>query len=134
MFELETTTWVLIAVGTLGSIAALMYIIPSYGVWTSKKQGEAELAEANFAEQVAIARATARQKAAELNKQAEVIEASAVAKSIETIGKALEANEGYLRWQWIKMMTQTDNDVIYVPTEANLPILEAGKRRGVAQG
>ena len=105
----------------------LMAVMPIYGVWTSKKSGEAQLAEANCAEQVAIAEANARLKAAEMNKKAEVIEAEAVAKSIETIGTALERQEGYLRWQWIKMMDDTNNTTIYVPTETNLPILEANR-------
>ena len=106
-------------------VAICMVVFPIYNVWASKKSGEAKLAEANFAEQVAIAEATARLNSAEMNKKAEIIEAEAVANSIETIGDALVRNEGYLRWQWIKMMDNTDNATIYVPTEANLPVLEA---------
>jgi len=101
---------------------------PIWAVWAGKKKGEAELSEANFAEQVAIAKARARLSAAEMNKQAEVVEAEAVAVSINTIGDALQKNDSYLRWQWIKMMDQNSNSTIYVPTEAGLPILEAGKR------
>ena len=36
----------------------------------------------------------------------------------------------YLRWQWIKMMEDVGAEgthTIYVPTEGNLPILEAGR-------
>lgn len=36
-------------------------------------------------------------------------------------------NEGYLRYLWIDKLG-AGNQVIYVPTEAGLPILEAGKR------
>jgi len=65
----------------------------------------------------------------QLNKQAEIIDAEAVAKSVDIIGKALHENTGYLQWKWIHMMEQRDSgDTIYVPTEAGLPILEAGKR------
>jgi len=33
-----------------------------------------------------------------------------------------------LKWQWIKMMEDRDGDeTIYVPTEANMPILEANR-------
>ena len=68
--------------------------------------------------------------AATLNKEAEIIDASAVAKSVEIIGKALHDNHGYLQWKWIHMMQERDSgDTIYVPTEASLPILEAGKRK-----
>ena len=107
-------------------IPALMVIMPIYNVWASKKRGEAELAEANYAEQVAIAQAKARKSAATLNKESEIIEAQAVEISIKTIGSMLQKNPSYNVWQWIKMMDKDNNkSVIYVPTESNLPILEA---------
>ena len=121
--------WVFIGLFiAIALVAAWMAVYPRWRVWADKKRGEATLAEANYAQQVAIADARARKEAATLNKDAEIIDAQAVAISVETIGKALHNNEGYLRWQWIKMMGHTDSDVIYVPTEAGLPILEAGKR------
>ena len=102
-----------------------IFLYPIWQVWASKKKGEAELEEANFAEQVKVAQARARKGAAEMNKEAEIIEAQAVSISINTIGEALQKNDSYLRWQWIKMMDKTSNATIYVPTETNLPILEA---------
>ena len=108
-------------------VTLLMWVLPMYSVWAGKKSGQAELSKANFAEQVAIAEANARLKSAELNRKAEEIDALAVSNSVIIIGESLKANDGYLRWQWIKMMCETDNEVIYVPTEANLPILEAGR-------
>lgn len=126
-------TYFLMALGGLltiiGIIWALCALAQIYGVWSSKKDGEASLAEAQNEEQIQVASATARLKAAELNKQADIIEAEAVSKSVEIIGKALENNKEYLQWQWIQMMEKRDaGDTIYVPTEASLPILEAGKR------
>ena len=122
---------ILISVGILLLIIAIWSMIsPVYQVWASKKRGQAELAEANFAEQVAIAQATARLKSAQMNREAEVIDAMAVADSIAKIGNALQENDGYLRWQWIKSVADTDNEVIYIPTEANLPILEATRKQG----
>jgi len=47
------------------------------------------------------------------------------------IADSLGGAEGYLRWRYIEMLENTSEggrDVIYVPTEAGLPILEAGKR------
>lgn len=107
-------------------IGVLMWILPIYGVWTSRKSGEAELAEAENAEKVAIMKANARLSSAKANKEAEIIEAEAVSMSIKEIGEALEKNPSYNRWQWIKMMDRDNNkSVIYVPTETNIPILEA---------
>lgn len=94
----------------------------------AQKQGEAELAKAHNEQLVQVARAKGRLEAADLDRQAEIIDAQAVAQSVEIIGKTLHENEGYLRWKWIHMMEDTDNATIYVPTEAGLPILEAGKR------
>ena len=119
--------WIFIAVIVVGFIAALFMVFPLYNVWASRKNGEARLAEANYAEQIAIAEAEARLNAAHKNREAEEIEALAVANSISTIGKSLEENEGYLRWQWIKRLGDSASDIIYVPTEANLPILEASR-------
>lgn len=128
LFAPGTWTWVLVIFLILALIGFLFWFFPVWNVWSSRKSGQAQLAEAEYREQVAIAEARARLNSAEMNKQAEVIEAEAVAKSIETIGDALKRNEGYLRWQWIKMMDRNNSSTIYVPTEANLPILEAGKR------
>jgi len=117
--------WTYIILGGISIIAFLCWFFPVYGVWVSKKSGEAELEEANYKEQIAVAEARARKGAANLNKEAEIIDAEAVSISINTIGKSLQKNDSYLRWQWIKMMDKTENSTIYVPTEANLPILEA---------
>lgn len=117
---------ILLIVAVIWGLSALGAI---YGVWRAHKEGQAELAQAKNEQQIQAARAQGRLNAADLNKQAEVIDASAVAKSVEIIGKALQDNEGYMRWQWIRMMEHKQaGDVIYVPTEANLPILEAGAR------
>lgn len=109
--------WGLVALGAI------------YGVWSAHKEGQADLAQAHNEQQIQVSKAQGRLDAAELNKQAEIIDAQAVAKSVEIIGKALHENTGYLQWKWIHMMEQRDSgDTIYVPTEAGLPILEAGRR------
>jgi hypothetical protein len=127
-FWAQGKTWAYLGFGVFLFVAFLMWVLPVYSVWSRKKKGEADLAEANFGEQVAIAQANARLKAADLNRMAEEIDALAVSNSVKVIGNALKNNEGYIRWQWIKMMGETDSDIIYVPTEANLPILEAGRK------
>lgn len=117
----------LIAVVVIWALCALGRV---YGVWSAHKSGQADLARAQNEQQIQVAQAQGRVNAAELNKQAEIIDASAVAKSVEIIGKALHDNHGYLQWKWIHMMQERDSgDTIYVPTEASLPILEAGKRK-----
>ena len=57
----------------------------------------------------------------------EVARAQGVAKSNEIIAGSISDN--YLRYRWIEGLRTNDMTVIYVPTEANLPIMEAGRAR-----
>ena len=106
-------------------VIAWMAFYPIYKVWMSHKSGEADLMRARNEQQIQIAQAQSRLDAAQLNKQAAVVEAEAVAAQIKTIGANLTEHDLYLKWQWINMMEkgETKNKTIYVPTECNLPIL-----------
>ena len=127
--------------GTIGMIFAggvfvilvwTIWLYPMWRVWAAHQRGLADLAQAKNEQAIQIAKAKARLDAADLNKKAAIIEAEAVAAQIKEIGDGLKEHSLYLRWQWIKMMEERDGDeTIYVPTEAGLPILEAG--RTVAQ-
>lgn len=110
-------------------IIVLFIAFPIYNVWASRKSGEADLAQAQYEQKIQVAQAQGRFDAAQLNKQAAIIEAEAVSKQIEQIGKELTEHPLFLRWQWIKMMDEStvDRELIYVPTEAQLPVLEAGR-------
>jgi len=102
------------------------YGYPHWRVWASHQAGLADLQKAKNEQQIQIAQAQSRLDAAELNKKAAVIEAQAVALQIAEIGQQLTQHDLYLKWQWIKMMEERPkNSIIYVPTEANMPILEA---------
>lgn len=107
-----------------------LWLYPHWNVWSSHQQGLADLTQAKNEQQISVAQAQARLDAAQLNKKAAVIEAEAVALQIAEIGKQLTTHDLYLKWQWIKMMEERDSkaETIYVPTEAGIPILEAGKR------
>lgn len=101
---------------------------PIWNVWSSKQRGEAALQEAMNEQRIQLASAKARREAATINKEAAIIEAEAVSAQVEKIGAQLTQHDLYLKWQWIKMMERRSGATIYVPTEAGLPILEAGKR------
>ena len=101
---------------------------PQYSVYTQRTEGEAELAKANYSKQVAVQEAHAKMESAKLLADAEVIRAEGVAKANKIIGDSLTNNEAYLRYLYVNNLEHTQNQVIYVPTEAGLPILEAGKR------
>ena len=57
----------------------------------------------------------------------EVAKAQGIAKSNEIIAGSISDN--YLRYKWIEGLQTNDLTVVYVPTEANLPIMEAGRMR-----
>lgn len=125
-------TSMLISGGLASLFAILLWSLvgyPKWRVWAAHQAGLADLQRAKNEQQIQVSVAQGRLDAAELNKQAAVIEAQAVALQIKEIGEQLTKHDLYLRWQWIKMMEEieTDSSVIYVPTEANLPILEAGR-------
>lgn len=101
---------------------------PQYNVYEQRTQGEAELQRANYSKQVAVQEAQAKMDAAKLLAQAEVERAKGVAKANQIIGDSLHNNEDYLRYLFVNNLEHTQNQVIYVPTEANLPILEANRR------
>lgn len=117
-------TSIIIIVGAL--FIWFTFLHPIWRVWASQKAGEADLQQAHKEQQIQVSKAQGRLDAAKLNKEAAIIEAEAVSAQIEKIGKQLTEHDLYLKWQWIKMMEERpDSSVIYVPTEANLPILEA---------
>lgn len=93
--------------------------------------GEAEYAQAEQNRRIKVLEAQAAHDAAKLLASAEVERAKGVAEANKIIGESLKGNEAYLRWLWIKGLEEAGDanpSVIYVPTEAGLPILEAGRR------
>ena len=113
----------------IASIWGLVSLHKIYDVWAQHKEGEAELAKAQSNRKIKILEALAIEESAKSLAQAEIIRAKGVAAANQIIGASLKENEGYLRYLWITGLDHSNHQVIYVPTEANLPILEAGKRR-----
>lgn len=101
---------------------------PQYNVWEQQKAGEAELARAESNRRIKTLEAAATFESSKQLAQAEIERAKGVAEANRIIGQSLHDNEAYLRYLWIHNLETGGNSVIYVPTEAGLPILEAGKR------
>ncbi len=55
----------------------------------------------------------------------EVARAQGVAQSNKIIAASIDHN--FLNYLWIQGLQSNDKQVVYVPTEANLPIMEAGR-------
>ena len=64
-------------------------------------------------------------KIAEADAAIDRIQAQGIADANEIIDSKLTDN--YLKCKFIEALAKNDQNVIYVPTEANLPILEAGR-------
>jgi len=105
-----------------------MWGCPQWNVYSQRMTGQAILAHAQSSREVAVAEAKAKMESASLLAQADTLRAHGVARSNEIIGKSLKENEVYLKWMWISDLKDSKNQVIYIPTEAQMPILEAGKR------
>lgn len=105
-----------------------MWGCPRYNVWQQKLAGEAELAKSLAAKQVAVQEALAKKDSAGLLADAEVARAQGVAQANKIIGESLKNHEEYLRYLYIQNLADKQNEIVYVPTEAGLPILEAGRR------
>ncbi|MFA6201366.1 MAG: hypothetical protein WC679_13275, partial [Bacteroidales bacterium] len=99
----------------------------NYNVWASKKDGQAELAHAEFNRHIKVYEAQAMEESAKHYAQAEIERAKGVAEANRIIGESLHGNEAYLRYLWITSLENKQKEIIYVPTEANLPILEANR-------
>lgn len=118
-----------IGCGVTALMAFVSIAFPIYNVWRSGQSGLAELRKAEQNRQIAIEEAKAKMESAKMLSEAEIVRARGVAEANKIIGDSLKGNEAYLRYLWIDGLNRNNQNVIYVPTEAGLPILEAGKRK-----
>jgi hypothetical protein len=87
-------------------------------------EGKAILAHAQYSREVAVAEAKAKRESSIELAGADTIRAHGIARSNEIIGQSI--TPAYLHWFWIDNIDKSNN-TIYIPTEANLPIFEAGR-------
>lgn len=99
-------------------IAALLIGGPLYRVWSQEQRGRADLAEARYNRQTIIEEASARLEAAKLEAQS----------NQELIASLGGDPERLIDFRMIDVLGEAN--VIYIPTEAGLPILEAGRLQG----
>lgn len=107
--------------------AIILFAMPQYYVWQQNKAGEAELARAEQNRQIAIQEARAKEESAKSLANAEVIRAEGVAQANKIIGDSLQNNEAYIHYLWIEALRESSNEVIYIPTEAGIPITESAR-------
>ena len=132
-------------------IGAAFWAWPKYNLYRMEMHGRAALKEAEWSKQILIEEARAKEAAslmqanarvtlaeaegkaqvvrAKAEGQADIERAKAAAEANRIIGESLKGNEEYLRYIWIKGLQDGNGERIYIPTEAGLPILEAGKAK-----
>jgi len=122
---------IVIGLGVLGiviMIGTMMAGMPRYTVWQQEMSGKAEFAKAEQNRKIKIEEAKALDESAQFQAKAEITRAKGVAEANKIIGDSLKGNESYLRYLWVNQLSDNSQNVIYIPTEAGMPILEAGKR------
>jgi regulator of protease activity HflC (stomatin/prohibitin superfamily) len=103
-------------------LIALLYGWPRYNVWRQGQIGKATLAKAEQTKTVLVETARAELAAAKLR-----------AEAIAVIGQAAKDYPEYRRQEYLQALGESlangnVEQVIYIPTEAQLPITEAAKR------
>ena len=104
-------------------IFALMVGYRYYSVWSMEMQGKAKLAEATQSRQIQIEQARSEREAAALR-----------AEAIAIVGKAAKEFPEYRLQEFLGAFAEAlkegnINQIMYVPTEANIPITEATRIR-----
>jgi len=105
-----------------------LYGCPRYNVWQQEMSGKAEFAKAEQNRRIKIEEAKANLEAEKLNAQAEVERAKGAAEAIKIENGSI--TPAYIQYLWVRQQNNlNDKTVIYIPTETNLPVLEASRNK-----
>lgn len=110
-----------------GSIGGLMYGWQQYKVFSAEQDGRATLAKAEQDRQIAVAEARAKKESAEMLAEAEIARAKGLAKANEIVADSLKGKDEYIHYLWIEALKESKDQVIYIPTEAGIPITESNR-------
>ncbi len=126
MYNFKTKHIIIAFISGLILIFILLFGVPVYKVWQQEMRGRAQFAEAEQNRKIKVEEARANLEAEKLNAQAEVERAKGAAEAIKIENGTL--TDRYIQYLWVRNQNNlNDKTVIYVPTETNLPILEAGR-------
>lgn len=109
-------------------IIGFMAFYPTYRVWSQEMEGRAEFAKAEQNRRIKVEEAKANLEAEKLNAEAEIERAKGASEAIKIENGSL--SEKYIQYLWVRQQSNlNDKTVIYIPTEGNLPILEANRNK-----
>lgn len=105
-------------------------MLPGWQAYMGEQRGKAELARAEQNRRIRVLEAQTKLDSAKLTALAEIEKAKGDAEANRIMVNSLGGHEGYLRWKYIEMLEENKTaTTIYIPTEAGLPVLEAGYRK-----
>lgn len=112
------------AIGIILMVAFFMGVIPIWSVWQQGLKGEAALARAEQERQILVQQATAERDAASLR-----------AEAIGIVGQAAKDFPEYRYQEFLGSFSEALNSgkvqkLVFVPTEGQIPITEAGRTAG----
>lgn len=126
----EALVFMMAVIVVVAVVVGIMFVYPRYRVYSQTMRGQADFREAEINRQIVVEEARAQEEALQMRARGEAererIKADATAYAVEKIGATLENNPSYLRWMWINEIAGGSGERIYIPTEAGIPILEAG--------
>ena len=121
-----------LVLGVAAVIAIALIGLPTYNVYRKQMAGKAAYEQAVQDRRIRVLEAQAALDSARLTAQAEIERARGTNESNRIMSESLGGPDNYLRWAYIHMLQETagqgDRQIIYIPTEAGMPILEAGQR------
>jgi regulator of protease activity HflC (stomatin/prohibitin superfamily) len=120
MWKLNVSIAVILMV-LIGLVALGMWGCPTYNVWQQNLSGKAALAKAEQTRQILVTQAKAEEDAA-----------VARAAAIKIVGQASKDFPEYREQEFIGAFAEAVKDgkinqIIYVPTESGIPLLEASR-------
>lgn len=120
--------YLLAGITVLFIVICCFVAVPYYNVWQQEMSGKAEFAKAEQNRKIKIEEAKANLEAEKLNAQAEIERAKGAAEAIKIENGSLTPT--YIQYLWVRQQGNlNDKTVIYIPTETNLPILEASRTK-----
>ena len=119
--------------GIVAFFVVMAFVRPWYNVWSQEMEGKAEFAKAEQNRKIKIEEARANLEAEKLNAQAEIERAKGAAEAIKIENGSITPT--YIQYLWVRQQSDlSDETVIYIPTESNLPLLESTKMNSLGQG
>lgn len=114
---------VIVLILLISVIALGMWGCPKYKKYEKNLSGQAALAEAEWTKRIRVEEAKAEIDAAVQFAKADSVRAIGIANANMIISNSI--TKEYIQYKFIEGLNDGNTEVIYVPTEANIPVMES---------